>query len=305
MVVVRPLASTETALRLPRIAYGPGQLVATPGATPGDVTATVSTRGTSNATALMSRAAAFLVPMLDELKASEGGQMLDSVRDAVWLKALLVHGARWGEVGRVYQELLKSPENSNKLSEHLTRLLGFGRVDLASVRECTKTRVTALAGGRLAADKGSLHRFPLPPILSGKRVWRRLVVTLAWMTPIHPRNHRWRRAHLWFESPKSKLSIGSKKHLERVGADWQAVQRGTVQHEVFEGEKAAAFVDGDDVVVHVSCREDAKLLSDAIPYALAVTLEVDESLGIDIYAEVRERVQSKLRVVTGVRRGSS
>lgn len=157
----------------------------------------------------------------------------------------------------------------------------------------------SVEGGRHGSETGAEHRFPLPPSLSGKRGWRRLVVTLAWMTPVHPLNHRWRRAHVWFSSPKSKLSVGSNKHLERRGADWQAVQRGTVQHEVFEGEKAAAFVDGDEVVIHVSCREDAAVLSDAVPYALAVTLEVDDAIGVDIYTEVRERVQTKLRVAAG------
>jgi hypothetical protein len=297
--LVKPLLNTSTELTLPRVAYGPGQLVATPGPTAGDVSATVPNRGTSNATALMSRGAALLVPVLAELRETEGGQALDQVAYAVWLKALLVHGARWGEAGDAYQALFRTPANCNKLAEYLTRLLGFGRVDLNAVRECTKARVTALAGGTLAAEAGAEHRFPLPPSLSGKRGWRRLVVTLAWMTPIHPLNHRWRRAHLWFASPQSKLSVGSKKHLERRGADWQAVQRGTVQHEVFEGGKAAAFVDGDEVVVHVSCREDAKVLSGAVPYALAVTLEVDTAIGIDIYTEVRERVLSKVRVVAG------
>lgn len=293
---VRPLVGTATELTLPRVSYGPGQLVATAGATPGDVTATVPNRGTSNATALMSRAAAFLVPVLAELEEMEGGQALNQIADAVWLKALLAHGARWGEAGDAYQALFKTPDNGNKLAEYLTRLLGFGRVDLDAVRECTRTRVTALAGGGLAAEHGAEHRFPLPPSLSGRRGWRRLVVTLAWMTPIHPLNHRWRRAHLWFASPQSKLSVGSNKHLQRSGADWQAVQRGTVQHEVFEGEKAAAFVDGDDVVIHVSCREDAKILGVTVPYALAITLEVDEAIGIDIYTEIQQRVQNRLRV---------
>jgi hypothetical protein len=297
--LLRPMLDSATELTLPRVAYGPGQLVATPGSTAGDVSATVPSRGTSNATALMSRAAALLVPVLAELRELEGGQALDQVADAVWLKALLVHGARWGEVGDAYHTLFKTGDNGNKLTEYLTRLLGFGRVDLDAVRECTKTRVTAIAGSALARETGAEHRFPLPPSLSGKRGWRRLVVTLAWMTPIHPLNHRWRRAHLWFASPQSKLSVGSKKHLERRGADWQAVQRGTVQHEVFEGEKAAAFVDGDEIVIHVSCREDAEVLADKVPYALAVTLEVDDGIGIDIYTEVRERILSKVRVQAG------
>lgn len=293
---VPPILNSETKLNLPRVAYGPGQLVATPGSTAGDMTATAPNRGTSNATALMSRAAALLAPVLAELRETEGGQLLKQVEDALWLKALLVHGARWGEAGDAYESLFRTADNGNKLKEYLTRLLGFGPVDLDAVRECTERRVTALAGGTLAAEAGAAFRFPLPPSLSGKRGWRRLVVTLAWITPIHPLNHRWRRAHLWFSSPQSKLSVGSNRHLERRGADWQAVQRGTVQHEVFEGEKAAAFVDGDDVVIHVSCREDAKVLSGEVPYAIAVTLEVDEAIGIDIYAEIRERVLSKVRV---------
>jgi hypothetical protein len=292
-----PFLDSGTELALPRVGtYGPGQLVATPGSTAGDVSATVPSRGTSNATALMSRAAALLAPVLAELRQGEGGQVIDQVAEAIWLKALLVHGARWGEPGDAYQGLFRTPDNGKKLAEYLTRLLGFGRFDLAAVRECSESRVTALTGGILAAETGAEHRFPLPPSLSGKRGWRRLVVTLAWMTPIHPRNHRWRRAQLWFTSPQSKLSIGSDKHLERQDADWQAAQRGTVQHEVFAGEKAAAFVDGDDVVVHVSCREDAKVLEGAVPYALAVTLEIDPTLRVDIYAEVRTRVRSKLRV---------
>ncbi|MHB1274196.1 MAG: S8 family peptidase [Rhodanobacter sp.] len=293
---VPPILDSETKLNLPRVAYGPGQLVATPGSTAGDVTATAPNRGTSNATALMSRAAALLAPVLAELHETEGGQLLKQVEDALWLKALLVHGARWGETGDAYESLFRTADNGNKLKEYLTRLLGFGPVDLDAVRGCTERRVTALAGGTLAAEAGAAFRFPLPPSLSGKRGWRRLVVTLAWITPIHPINHRWRRAHLWFSSPQSKLSVGSNRHLERRGADWQAVQRGTVQHEVFEGEKAAAFVDGDDVVIHVSCREDAKVLSGEVPYAIAVTLEVDAAIGIDIYAEIRERVLSKVRV---------
>lgn len=299
VALVKPSLDTETQLALPRVTYSPGQLVATPGLAAGDVSATVPNRGTSNATALMSRAAALLVPVLSALRETEGGETLNQIADALWLKALLVHGARWGAAGDVYQALFKTSDNGNKLTEYLTRLLGFGRVDFDVVRECTATRVTALAGGTLAAEAGAEHRFPLPPSLSGKRGWRRLVVTLAWLTPVHPTSHRWRRAHLWFSSPNSKLPVGSKKHLERCGADWQAVQRGTIQHEVFEGEKAAAFVDGDEIVILVSCREDAGVFVNTVPYALAVTLEVDDAIGIDIYTEVRNRIQNRLRVAAG------
>ena len=297
--LLRPLLDGETALKLLRTAASPGQTVATPGPSPGDLTHVTKSRGTSNGTALASRAAAFLQPVVQELREQEGGTLLDGVSDGLLLKVLLVHGARWGAAGAHFRELLRTDENSRKLAEYLTRMLGFGAADFDVVRACTATRVTALAAGVIERDAGFVHRFPLPPSLSGKRGERRLTVTLAWMTPVSPLNHRWRTAQLWFTSPTSKLKIGSNKHLERADADWQAAQRGTVQHEVFGGEKAAAFVDGDDVVIHVSCREDAPVLTGAIPYALAVTLEVAEEIGIDIYAEVRERVRNRLRVAAG------
>ncbi len=178
---------TATTIALPQIAsYNPGQLVATPGLTPGDLAAVAPTRGTSNSTALMSRAAAFLIPVLDELRGLEGGQALDEAPDATWLKVLLVHSAQWAELGTAYQTLLRTPENAGKLSEYLTGLLGFGRVDVDTVRECTATRVTALACGNLAPDSGYEHRLPLPPSLSGKRGRRRLVVTLGWIAEFIP-----------------------------------------------------------------------------------------------------------------------
>jgi hypothetical protein len=67
-------------------------------------------------------------------------------------------------------------------------------------------------------------------------------------------------------------------------ADWHAVQRGTVQHEILEGEKAAAFIDGDNLEIQVNCRADAGVLEDMVPYALATTLEVAEEINIDIYS---------------------
>jgi hypothetical protein len=268
-------------------------MVATPGPTPGALAHTTKSRGTSNATALASRAAAMLHPVLGELRLQENGSVIDLVPTAVWLKALLVHGARWGEAGGRFRELLKTDADSRKLPEHLGRFIGYGVVNTDDVRECTATRVTALAGSLIRRDQGIEHRFPLPPSLSGRRGWRRLVVTLAWLTPVYSLSHRWRRAHLWFSSPSSKLQVGSSKHLERTASDWQAAQRGTVQHEVFEGEKAGVFVEGDDIVVQVNCREDAAVLTDAVPYALAVTLEVSAELGIDIYTEIRDRVRGR------------
>jgi hypothetical protein len=74
------------------------------------------------------------------------------------------------------------------------------------------------------------------------------------------------------------------------------VQRGTLQHEIFEGTKAAAFVDGDSVLVKVNCRADAGSLDEGVPYALVTTLEVAPEVGVAIYDEIRTRVLAAVRV---------
>ena len=73
--------------------------------------------GTSNATAFMSRAASRLIPVLDALRASasDGASLPQDVPDALWIKALLVNGARWGSAGGHYQHLFETPENKQLL----------------------------------------------------------------------------------------------------------------------------------------------------------------------------------------------
>jgi hypothetical protein len=271
----------------------PGQCVAAPGPTPGDLSYAWYTRGTSNAAALSSRAATNLYDVLKELRDGPGGEMIEVVPYAIWLKALLTHAASWGPAGAVLDQTLRTPENSRQFKEYVTRLLGYGVSDPRLVSECTEYRVTALGGGLLQKDHVHTQRFPLPPSLSGKHCWRRLTITLAWLTPVNVWHQAWRRADLRFTPPTNTLQVARKE------ADWRAVQRGTLQHEVLEGEKAAAFVDDDNLEIEVSCRADAGILEEAVPYALATTVEVAEEIGVDIYDEVRVRVHAaRVRVAS-------
>ena len=99
-------------------------------------------------------------------------------------------------------------------------------------------------------------------------------------------HQNWRRAKLWFDT--KTLKIGKRQ------ADWRTVRRGTVQHEVFEGEGAIA-PSNHVLEIHVNCSKDAGTLEASVPYALAVTLEMAEKLGVDIYAQVRKKLEA-LRV---------
>ena len=285
IVVQRALAGGTT-LEVYNRALPPGQLTASPGANPGDQGAVRHSRGTSNATALVSRACGLLYDVMDELRQEPGGEIINSLPRAVWLKALVAHGAEWGAAGSILARLLRSQGNSGQFKEYVTRLLGYGAVDVNRVQECTARRVTALGGGMLGQDESYIHRFPLPPSLSGRRGHRRLTVTLAWLSPVNQRHQAWRRADLWFAPPQDPLRVS------RQQADWRAVRRGTLQHEILEGEGAGVFVDDANLEIQVSCRADAGTLEDEVPYALAITLEIAEELNVDIYDEVRTAIHA-------------
>ena len=292
--------SNNFILQVMELNHPPGQRVAAPGAIAGDLTSSWHIRGTSNSAAIASRSASVLFDMLQELLTEPGGQMITSVPYAVWLKALLVHAASWGTASDTLESILRTAGNSRRFKEYLTRLLGYGISDPDAVRECTPHRVTALGGGHLEADKAHIHRFPLPPSLSGLRGYRRLTVTLAWITPINIMHQAWRRADLWFHPDPTRQPHDhghlTKLGLDREESDTRVAQRGTVQHEVLGGNRAAAFVDGDNVDIQVSCRADAGVQEESIPYAIAVTLEISPKIEIDIYNEIKARVHARVQV---------
>ena len=285
-IVVQQALAGGTTLAIYNGKLPPGQLVASPGAGSGDQGAVRHSRGTSNATALVSRACGLFYDVMGELRQEPGGEIIDGLPRAVWLKALTAHGAEWGEAGTILTGILSNQNNSRQFKEYVTRLLGYGAVDINRVQECTAWRVTALGGAMIGQNESHVHRFPLPPSLSGRRGHRRLIITLAWLSPVNQRHQAWRRADLWFDPPRDPLRV------KRQQADWRAVQRGTLQHEILEGERAGVYVDDANLEIQVSCRAGAGTLEDEIPYALAITLEVAEELGIDIYEEVRAAVHA-------------
>ncbi len=220
--------------------------------------------------------------MLEELEVPWTAEQL-----AVLTKALLVHGSAWTGAAAVLRQSLQLGDNHR---DHISRYFGYGAVHLERVLACEENRVTVISAARIAKDEGHVYELPLPPSLSGLVGLRRLVISLAWLTPINPQHRDYRRAALWVSSPESAL------RTKRICADWQTVQRGTLQHEIFEGESAVAFIDGDSVRIKVNCRADAGKLDERIPYALAVTMETAENLRVPVYAEVAQRINVEATV---------
>lgn len=265
----------------------PGQCVACPGRS-GELNRKAHQRGTSNAAALASHWAVSVLGLIDQLR-RQSGATLPPEYDAVLLKALLVHGAEWGDAGTLYESILRNAHNGRTYKDYIGRFLGYGSANLSKAMVCTDQRVTVLGVGKLDDGEGHEFRFPLPPSLSAVAQERRLTITLAWMTPVSSTRQNYRIAHLWFRPP-DKLTP------DRCDADWQAVQRGTVQHEVLEGARAVDFQDGESLSIKVNCRADASDIPEQIRYGLAVTLEVPEGINLPIYQEVKNRIQIRVPV---------
>ena len=82
---------------------------------------------------------------------------------------------------------------------------------------------------------------------------------------------------------------------KQIGA--QRGQRGTVQHQVFEGVGAVPIGLSDELRLTVQCSEQAGGLSgERVPYGVAISLEVAPELGVDVYEAVAARVRPAVAV---------
>jgi hypothetical protein len=85
--------------------------------------------------------------------------------------------------------------------------------------------------------------------------------------------------------------VGGELRVKRHNSvDDKAATRGTVQHEIYEGDDALAYVDGATFKCKVNCFADAGKLEGAVRFALCVSLEVAEGSEIQVYKEIRERI---------------
>lgn len=262
----------------------PGCCVAHPGSG-GDVSSFAFTSGTSNAAVLVSRNAAICFESLQELLQNEISGPDFHRYGTPLLKALLVHGCTWGEIGKRLGEVFSGMGDWRVEASILRRWLGYGFPDFSRSLECTEQRATVLGFGSLNNDEAHVFKLPLPPSLAARPEWRKVTVSLAWLSPTAPGTQKYRKASLWFETDAERWLDAS-----RTRSDWQIVRKGSLQHEIFEGQRIVAISDGDNLTIKVNCREEAGPLTEAVPYGLVVSLEVAEGVPLAIYDEVRTRI---------------
>jgi hypothetical protein len=285
-----------------RSVHPPGIRVAAPGHEPMHLDRTIHTRGTSNATALATRHAAQIYERLLSLRNDPGGDRWDDRHAASLLKMLLVHGASWGRAAAVIEEVFRDDileqvgNDAKRAWQPLGRLqasfLGYGEVSPERALFCTDRRVTLIGWGTLAT--GDAHQFevPLPEALSGLRLERRLIVTLGWITPVNFGHRKYRRAFLWFDPPETEFGL----YEDREGVDKDIARRGTVQHQIYTGDKAIPVGENAVARIQVNCAEHAGRWDEEVPYAFAVTLELAQPILASIYEQIREKVQARIRL---------
>lgn len=269
----------------------PGNQVASPSQLAGDLKKTVFCQGTSNAAALASRSAVICYEVLDEIFNDQSVNILDELAVTPLIKAMLAHGCAWGKISLYLNSILNpSIQKKSQIKNWISQWAGYGVSDMNKVLGCTEQRATMLGFGYLNDEEAHVFRLPLPPSLGSRKDKRKITITLAWLSPIASSTQKYRVASLWFEALDNKLSP------QRLEGDWRSVRRGTLQHEIFEGDKAVPISDGDSLQIKVNCKKEAGKIINAVPYGLVVSFEVAEGIDIPIYKEIRTRVVTQVKI---------
>lgn len=198
---------------------------------------------------------------------------------------MLTHGASWSPIA---DKLSVSMDTSPK---QLSKWLGNGIPDISRVIECTKERITLIGLGALKKDEGDIFRLPLPVDFSSRLMKRKLTVTLSYFSPIAPNKQAYRGTQLWFSIDDGEKGLVP----NRQNTEWQAVRKGSLQHEIFTGEDPIVWND-DDLIIKVNCKEDATKIKTAIPYCLFVSFEVAEGFDVDLYTDVSTRIRQRVQI---------
>ncbi|MER5446854.1 S8 family peptidase [Streptomyces sp. NPDC002764] len=234
--------------------------------------------GTSPACALVTREAARLYELVDEITQ---GRTLTRGQRAAAVKALLVHGT-------------SSLEGISAEDFPLERAIGNGVHTRDLANGCATNEAVLLFCGSIGSSEAQELTFPLPDGLSVREV-KRIDATLAWLSPVNWRHRQYRRASLSFVKPSGDIpDLGIPAGLPTNAATRGA---GTVQHLSWETQKAFASGRGSDMTIRVKCLEQAGgLEGEKVPYAAVFSLWVAPSIGVDVYQQVREQVRSRVGI---------
>jgi hypothetical protein len=245
-------------------AHAPGVQVAAPP----DKIAFVS--GTTFAAAEVARRAVRIIEALGDVE-----PVVDERYLPVAAKALLVHGTVFPS-----DVVYAVPTD---------RLVGHGAVKRDLSAGCLPSQATMLFTGDLAARQTVQLVVPFPHALAALTDLRRVSITLAWFSPINWNHREYRRAKLTIDGPP-EMPSGTRTNR---GVAYQLTHRGTVQHRIFETDRAFS---SEQLTFTVNCADQAGGFIGTVPFAVAISLEVGTSLALDVYELVRTQIREQARI---------
>jgi len=284
----------------------PGIKVAYPGAEP-NLSSAAFSAGTSNAAAMATHKAWEIYDLIEENR-----DIFNFPEDltAVLIKTLLVHYADWRNAREMLANIIEDEVEIDSFRRHAQKFLGYGFISPDQQLGCTDRQATLIAAAKIEPENGHKYIFPLPQSLIGRALLKRMVITLSWFTPINPGFNNYRLAKLYFDPPSN-----SPLEISRKQANHLAAQRGTIQHEVLTGKRASVYREGENIVLWVNYLDRSNNRSEErnnqsksrnnhsedrnnqseknfkVPYALALTLDLPESSSINIYDEIKDRIE--------------
>lgn len=283
-------------LRHPAAAQGCGLRCASPDpSNRGDLSRRTLSCGTSPATALASRAAH---QVFDSMMDVDGGSNLAEIDPLYWpvvVKSLLTHSARWPDSAQVIGDIFgPAGTRAHLVAErvsNISRLIGYGVPNIARVMDCSPSQATLVGYGEIRTNRAHEYRVPLPQCLERVVEPRTVVLTLSWLSPVSNAHLDYRRAQLLVDAPSHGEAIGVRRQVGRQPSD-HASKRGSLIHEVYEGDNAVVFIDDGHLVLRVWCREkpSSLRLREPIRYALAVTIEA--GIALPVYEQVDVRLRA-------------
>lgn len=221
------------------------------------------------------------------------------------LRALLGAHARWSSA---CSALLNGSDNADG-RESVLRLAGYGQVDDAALFRSLDSTVTLLTEEQIGNDQHHFFELPLPDSFwsAGRRV-REIAVALAYSPAVRTTRLDYRMSKLWFtlvtaanleqvteafqrnrEEGMGERSTGRWLSNKTRKAGTLQVSRWTFKKPISAGDKVFVVVTRQDNPW--STGRDAQE-----PYALTAVLADREQADVNLYAEVRARLEARVQV---------
>lgn len=276
---LRPVDSSTVATPAKAGPSGPGQRVAASR----DLTSntTTFTAGTSNAAALATRQATDLFRALRNYATP----IVDPMYDPLAVRALMAHSARWSPP---HQALETVADMSRK---EAAKFIGYGLLDPAHLLSSDPHRAVVIGAATIAVGERHEYDVPIPPSLHALTEWRRLKITLAWFTTPGRSSTSYVQSRLTLDFPASSHTWGT-----RHGVVDDQTTGGTLTQYTIEGKKAIARAPGDAWTIGIESRAaESASKKTTTRYALVASIEVADTLLVDVQAEVRDALTLRVR----------